>query len=176
MLKLIDNINVDFLTEIHDIIQDAEYMSSVINAPCRVSFYITEHRSWDQMKLPVLVENNRFKCIGPKPNAHIYHCKYKVSKERPLISSLIKKYNLERFVIALATPGFQMPWHTDYFGGQRIHIPIITNEQCFIETKDNKEHCKVGSVYVLDTNVLHTACNLGNTNRLHLIGDIDAVC
>lgn len=157
------------------IIDNAEELTNSIKKPCRITFYISEHRSWEQMKLPTFVENNIYKCIGPKPNIEIYHCKYKQKYDLNFLQDIKHQYNIDNFVVACMSPGFEMNWHTDYFEGTRIHIPITTNENCFIETEDIKINCLPNQVYELDTSKKHTAYNFGKTNRLHLIGDVNAV-
>lgn len=179
MLKLIDSdIDNSFLQQFDFIVEDAGYLTELFDKPCRITFYFGPHRSWNQMvALPTTLENDRFKCIGPKPHPtlNIYHCKYKNDLDLEFLKDIKEKYNIANFVVACISPNFIMNWHTDYFAGSRIHFPITTNNDCFIETEDTRINCLPNNVYFLDTNINHSACNLGNTNRLHLIGDVNAV-
>lgn len=63
----------------------------------------------------------------------------------------------------------------------RIHIPMITNEQCFFQFWDGKPeankqsivrsyHLEVGKAYEVNTSNFHTAVNFGTEFRYHLIG------
>jgi hypothetical protein len=176
MIKEIDTCDYNILQDVNFIVKDAEYLANIIKKPCRITFYISEHRNWNQMQsLPVFEDNERFTCLGPKPMIEIYHCKYKNNLELDFLKDIKKKYNITDFVVACMSPNFIMNWHTDWFGGKRLHIPIVTNDQCFLETEELKVNCQTNKVYILDTEVEHTACNLGNSNRLHLIGDLNAM-
>lgn len=178
MLKLIDSdIDDSFLQHFNFIIDDAGYLTALFNKPCRITFYVSPHRNWDQMVLPTAVENDRFKCIGPKPDLKlsIYHCKYKKDLDLEFLKNIKEKYNITNFVVACISPNFKLKMHTDFFSGSRIHFPITTNDHCFLETEDTRINCLPNNVYFLDTNIMHSACNLGRTNRLHLIGDVNAV-
>jgi hypothetical protein len=100
-----------------------------------------------------------------------------------LISSLktsLPNLSLSRVRIALLKPHPENEayWHQD---GElhkdekifRLHIPIITNENCFFEYPNERHHLKSdGSVYLVDISRLHRVLNLSNENRFHLIADV----
>jgi hypothetical protein len=53
----------------------------------------------------------------------------------------------------------------------RIHIPIITNPECYFVFKNGTiQHMAVGLVYWTDTTQYHTFMNCSSISRLHLIG------
>lgn len=53
----------------------------------------------------------------------------------------------------------------------RIHIPLITNPDCyFIFKKEIPKHLSVGNVYLVDTREEHTFINCSDKPRLHLVG------
>lgn len=63
----------------------------------------------------------------------------------------------------------------------RIHIPLQTNEGCFLcfyltvplNQKDSvvrHVHLETGKSYIVNTTGFHTAVNYGNTQRYHLVG------
>lgn len=55
----------------------------------------------------------------------------------------------------------------------RHHIPLITNNQCFLIFKSGLiKHLASGFLYYVDTRLDHSAMNGGNEPRLHLIGDV----
>ena len=71
--------------------------------------------------------------------------------------------------------------HHDGPKNKRIHIPITTNDQCFLCFYDkipthksiNKVyhyHLEVGKVYEIDSSGYHTAVNYGDEDRWHLVG------
>jgi len=71
--------------------------------------------------------------------------------------------------------------HEDGPKNKRIHIPITTNNQCFLCFYDNipvhesinkvyHYHLEVGKVYEIDSSGYHTAVNYGDEDRWHLVG------
>ncbi len=54
----------------------------------------------------------------------------------------------------------------------RLHIPIITNSECFFLTENGKQHLETQSAYLLKVNRLHQVMNHGNDDRVHLICDV----
>ena len=54
----------------------------------------------------------------------------------------------------------------------RLHIPIITNENCFFKTESESQHLLAGHSYLLKVNRLHQAVNQGQQDRVHLICDV----
>ena len=55
----------------------------------------------------------------------------------------------------------------------RLHIPIITNQQCTFATDDEQAHLPAdGSVYVLHVNRWHQVFNKSQEDRIHLIMSI----
>lgn len=54
----------------------------------------------------------------------------------------------------------------------RIHIPIITNENCFFEVGDEIINMKEGEIWEINNdNKLHSVINNGNFDRIHLLID-----
>lgn len=58
-----------------------------------------------------------------------------------------------------------------YDEGTRVHIPIVTNSQCFLIFKPGQfEHLPAdGSAYLTNTLKFHTAMNGGSCDRIHLV-------
>jgi|TARA_B100000085_G_scaffold126695_3_gene115350 hypothetical protein len=57
---------------------------------------------------------------------------------------------------------------------KRIHIPLITNEDCFIIVNDILNRYPAnGSYYIVDTTRKHTAVNASWQERIHLVGCFD---
>ena len=68
------------------------------------------------------------------------------------------------------TPHLDVYWfHRE---SRRIHIPITTNDQCFLTFEDRECHLAVGSIYEINNRIVHSAFNKGMTNRVHVILDI----
>jgi hypothetical protein len=79
-----------------------------------------------------------------------------------------------------ALPGVESGgWHLDgYDGSIRYHVPLITNEECYLQWRDNYDEIKSfnlpadGSGYWVNTDVVHHFINLGDTIRAHIIVDL----
>lgn len=73
-------------------------------------------------------------------------------------------------------PGGDTPLHRDYpknMYGVRLHIPIITNKECFFECESGKAHLPAdGSGYLLKVNQMHRVYNHGPSPRVHIIMDV----
>jgi hypothetical protein len=63
----------------------------------------------------------------------------------------------------------------------RMHIPLQTNEACFLcfyvsvplnkqYSRVKHEHLALGNSYTVNTTGFHTAVNYGDTNRYHIVG------
>lgn len=54
----------------------------------------------------------------------------------------------------------------------RLHLPLITNPDCFIVSPDINVHFKAGYLWKLDPkSTIHSACNFGKAPRIHLMLD-----
>ena len=87
----------------------------------------------------------------------------------PHINSLIKKLNMYRTRVMILEPKSCYSIHTD--PTKRIHIPVYTNEKCWIIV--NKEIIYLpadGNYYEIDTTHQHTALNGSSENRIHIVG------
>jgi hypothetical protein len=91
-----------------------------------------------------------------------------------------KDYKWIRGEVATLIPGVELGWHKDpqWFHDNcvRLHVPLITNDQCFQTwkglLKDKKFHMETGWLYELNNRVLHSAYNQGLLPRTHLILDL----
>jgi len=55
----------------------------------------------------------------------------------------------------------------------RMHIPILTNENCYFSSEGEQEHAPAdGSAYLVKVNRLHQVFNNSNRDRLHIIIDV----
>ena len=86
-----------------------------------------------------------------------------------IFEKLIIKYNLRRSRLMWVGPYACYSMHQDTT--PRIHIPLITNPECYFVFKDgNIEHMPLGNVYWANTTRYHTFMNCSDQNRLHLVG------
>lgn len=51
----------------------------------------------------------------------------------------------------------------------RLHVPIVTNEDCFMIVDDKVVRLPIGGAYIVDTRLKHTALNASKENRTHLV-------
>ena len=51
----------------------------------------------------------------------------------------------------------------------RLHIPVVTNQDCFMVVDDNVIRLPFGSTYIVDTTLYHTAINASRFNRTHMV-------
>ena len=58
---------------------------------------------------------------------------------------------------------------------KRIHIPLITNDKCFMVIDDIVHRYPAdGSYYIVDTTKMHTAINGSWEDRVHIVGCVSA--
>lgn len=86
------------------------------------------------------------------------------------IETLIKKYNGYRARIMVMPPRQTYSVHSDF--SPRIHIPILTNDQCWMIWPYHSKCARLveGKAYWTDTTKFHTAINgHKNETRVHLV-------
>lgn len=87
----------------------------------------------------------------------------------------IKGFQPTRARISRLQPQQTTTWHKDAPENlycARIHVPLVTNKDCFFETEIERDHLSAdGSAYILFVNRLHRAVNFGDADRYHLIMD-----
>lgn len=126
--------------------------------------------------------------MGNAIKHHYEHSIYKADTDilkvvEPIIDLLKNMFptrSVMRFEIAAIPPGAMLDWHKDMENGKpsfwhysnRIHIPIITNDNAFQLWLGQSIHFEVGKIYELDNIKLHSAINNGNEFRTHLIVDM----
>jgi len=63
-----------------------------------------------------------------------------------------------------------LTYHVDQDNIMRIHIPIITNNNCFFVNEDRVGRMETtGKAYVFNSTVKHTAVNASRETRVHLV-------
>ena len=88
----------------------------------------------------------------------------------PYTNSIIKKFGLYRTRVLRLFPHQCYTYHKD--PTKRIHIPLISNEKCFmIVGKKLMQLPADGSYHLIDTTQLHTAINAHERKeRIHIVG------
>jgi hypothetical protein len=78
-----------------------------------------------------------------------------------------EKYIIRRTRFMLSKPKTCLSTHTD--ATRRIHIPIDTNDNCYMVLTDKVYRLPFGNVYLTDTTEPHTAVNASTRNRTHIV-------
>lgn len=90
-----------------------------------------------------------------------------------IFETLISKYNLKRTRLLWVYPWACYSMHRDTT--PRIHIPLITNIECYFVFKDDGVlHMPADGVYWVDTRKRHTFMNCSDKLRLHLVGVVES--
>ena len=90
-----------------------------------------------------------------------------------IFEELINQYNVKRARLMWVNPMSCYSMHRDTT--PRLHIPLITNPQCFFVFKQGLvEHMPAGKVYKVKTTEMHTFMNCSEKSRLHFIGVLDS--
>ena len=91
-----------------------------------------------------------------------------------LLESIILKYDAYRSRIMIMPPRRCYSVHAD--PTKRIHLPIVTNSQCWMIWPHNNRcfYLPAGNVFLTDTTQPHTFINGSKTeNRIHVVMCID---
>ena len=122
-------------------------------------FYVNEHHELILNSRSIKLWNN-WNNLGERLS-ELYRPIYNIGLE------------LFRTRILVADPGHDSIRHVDY--DWRYHIPITTNEHCYLEYGNGEKiHLPAdGHAYVVNAGFMHKFCNLGNTTRYHYCGIIN---
>lgn len=89
-----------------------------------------------------------------------------------IFEEIINQYKMCRTRLMWVNPYSCYSIHKDQT--KRLHIPLITNTECFFIFPDDRElvHLPLGNLYLVDTTKNHSFCNFSENPRLHLVGCI----
>lgn len=86
-----------------------------------------------------------------------------------IFEDLITEFHLYRSRLMWVLPYSCYSFHRDSF--PRIHVPIITNEECYFLFRTGEiRHLTVDKIWLTDTRLTHTFINTSNYERLHFVG------
>ena len=92
--------------------------------------------------------------------------------ENTIFEDIIKQYNLYRARLMWVGPYACYTMHKD--DHPRIHVPIITNPDCYFLFKSGMpKYLEPGLVWWVDTRKPHTFINCSDQERLHLVGVVE---
>lgn len=80
---------------------------------------------------------------------------------------LNEKYDAVRGRFMLLNWKTCLTYHNDFT--MRIHIPIVTDKNCFMVIEDNVYRMPYGGTYLVNTEKKHTALNASKILRTHLV-------
>jgi len=84
-------------------------------------------------------------------------------------NKIIKDLRIVRTRVMRMKPKTCYTYHRDWT--KRLHIPLITNENCmFIIDDEVKRYPADGNYYIVDTTKMHTAINASFEERIHIVG------
>ena len=90
----------------------------------------------------------------------------------PYTNSIIKDLGMYRTRVMRMHSKTCYSYHQD--PTQRIHIPLITNDKCFMVIDDEiTRYSADGNYYIMDTTKMHTAVNASWEERIHIVGCVD---
>lgn len=90
--------------------------------------------------------------------------------ELPTINRIMEKYGMKRTRIMKSDAKSCLTVHQDLT--KRIHIPLITNDKCFMAIEDRNYYLEPGKIYLTNTTLRHTAVNASESLRVHIVGCI----
>jgi hypothetical protein len=118
-------------------------------------------------------ENPYISGLGKGDGTDLEYVNLNENYKNTFFENLIIQYNLKRTRFMMVEPWSCYSIHADTT--PRIHIPIITNSECYFLFKNGHlEHLPVGQVYLVDTTKEHTFINCSNRQRLHLMGSVES--
>jgi hypothetical protein len=157
MIKLIEPIDVQ------------EILDSYIDLESRITWVDYGHQG-RQAGLQYKDNNDPWtSAVGRSKGEELLYTELNPFFNDTIFEKLIIKYNLKRSRLMWIGPHACYSMHSDKT--PRIHIPLITNPECYFLFKTSfLHHLTAGSVWWVDTRLTHTFLNCSNHPRLHLIG------
>lgn len=143
---------------------------------------VTGHRFMDDTSWYTLCWNGDD--LGPKPpeRGHAKPEFRDIDEDELYPRKIFNGYALElieslpirskRWLVTIHPPGTKLINHQDSPDKIRIHIPIFTNDLSNWIVDGEEFHMETGWAYVVNTSLIHSVENKGNTDRVHLYGKI----
>ena len=161
MIKKIKKVNVDeIVSEYLKIENDLEwYDSGHKGKQCGIQYKINE--------------NHWMSAVGKGKGYELGYINLNPFFKDTIFENIISEYNIKRARLMWSGPYSCYSMHTD--STPRIHIPLITNKDCYFLFKDSPpQHMELGYSYWVDTTKYHTFINCSDAHRLHFIGVVSS--
>jgi hypothetical protein len=158
MIKIIDKVEVDTLLKYYELVKDElVWVDYGKGKQVSVQYKLGENKNTSGLGKGYNLDSE-FNILNEFFNGSV-------------IEHLINKFNLTRTRLMLVNPWSCYSMHSD--STPRIHIPIITNPECYFVFKSGFViHLPKGFAYHVDTTKLHTFMNCSVYPRLHLMGSV----
>ena len=91
--------------------------------------------------------------------------------DMPYIKSIVEGVGLVRSRMMNLKSKTCLSYHKD--PTVRFHMPVITNESCFLIIDKEVHHLPAGKCYIIDSTLPHTAVNASFEDRIHIIGTVE---
>jgi hypothetical protein len=161
MIKTIDDIDIDTVVKQYSMIE--EKIQWVDMPPWRkqagLQYASEESNLWAAGTGKAFGPEHQYKNLNPLLRGTVFE-------------DIINEYKLVRTRFMWVNGMSCYSLHRDF--SPRIHVPIITNPECYFVLKQGSEglieHLQAGKVYWTDTRMQHTFMNCSMKPRLHLIG------
>jgi hypothetical protein len=110
--------------------------------------------------------------VGKNKGNELDHVNLNPFFTNTVFESLINQFKLIKTRLMWVGPYACYSMHRDTT--PRIHIPLITNPECYFVFKQGLiTHLSASNVYWIDTTRFHTFMNCSNQHRLHLVGVVE---
>lgn len=157
MIKILEKIDLSIITEALNLLEDNIVWTTYGNKGKQTSL---QHK---------LNEDPWTSGVGKSAGYELDYSEINPFFKDSIFESIIKKYYLKRTRLMWIDPYSCYSMHRDTT--VRIHIPIITNPNCYFVFKTGEiVHLPPNMVYQVNTTKLHTFINCSDYSRLHLVG------
>jgi hypothetical protein len=141
------------------------------------TFRQARYKDHSETKTIPLIWSERFKGIEYWP--HYQRFESDISGITSILSDSLGDGVVISAILINLPSGCKIARHRDanYNGDRfnlcrRIHIPIITNEECIFEIAGEEMHMKSGEIWeISNVNKMHSVKNGGKTDRIHFLID-----
>jgi hypothetical protein len=158
----------------YHIIEPIDVSSILINfAKINKEIIWTESNQGKQTGLQYkLGEDPWTSAVGKSQGQELQYTELNPFFKNTIFETIIEKYNLKRTRLMWVNPKSCYSLHQDET--PRLHIPLVTNSECyFLFNPGGIFHLPAGSVWWVNTQLLHTFLNCSNQSRLHLVGIVE---
>ncbi|SMO60215.1 aspartyl/asparaginyl beta-hydroxylase domain-containing protein [Gracilimonas mengyeensis] len=134
--------------------------------------------NWSGIPLRAAVDKNHTLSAGDESNTVFEDTEY--LDKAPYLQEVLSHFKTPKQSVRLLrlTPGSEIKEHQDfglgYFDGAvRLHVPILTNPKVEFCVEGENIPMTVGECWFANFNAPHSVANHGDTDRVHLVVDLE---